>query len=102
MKSTNFKSLILLTGLLLISNTVFAYELHGSLQRDNSVTLRDNQGRVYYGYAEDEGDGTLDITVHDDSGIVYSGIATLDGGGRYILDLDNDNGGNATGILEEN
>jgi|SRR6516162_4653369 hypothetical protein len=101
MEHKKFAWPLLLASLLCLSTPTLAYELWGMLQRDNSVILCDNQGHVYYGYAEDEGDGTLNINVHDDSGITYSGIATETGQGKYNLDLANDNGGEATGLLKE-
>lgn len=86
---------------LLVSFHVFAYELNGILERDDSIMLKDNQDHLFNGYVEDEGDGTLDISVQDDRGVVYSGTATEIGNGTYTMNLSNDNGDVATGILNE-
>lgn len=96
-----YVQLLVWLGMLLITANASAYDLNGILQRDYSVILSDSQGHTYYGYSEDEDDGTLDISVQDDRGVVYNGVATEIGNGMYSLDLESDTGGQASGLLQE-
>lgn len=99
----------LLTFILLIGciNLSFAYEMHGTLNDNNDGTYQVNaestNGHAYMGWADKQGDGTLniDIAVQGGGSEVYLGTATLNTEGAYDLHLKNTTTGDiATGTLE--
>lgn len=98
-------SILLWVGLV---NLSFAYEMYGTLNDNNDgtyqVNLTSTNGHDYMGFADQQGDGTLNINVAVQGGgsEVYLGTATLNPDGHYDLHLKNNTTGElATGLLEK-
>lgn len=96
--------ILLWVGLIHLS---FAYEMYGTLSDNNDGTYQVNvtstNGHEYMGFADKQGDGTLNINVAVQGGgsEVYLGTATLNHDGDYDLHLKNNTTGEiATGTLE--
>ena len=98
------KKLILFSMSFLFTTLANAYELSGTMSRDDngnfSVVLENNYGHEYEGEAIDNGNGVLDVSVEDSNAQIYSGTATKNVRGGYDLSLENDStGSDAEGTL---
>ncbi len=101
------KSLIFMLLWIGFIHVSFAYEMHGIMNDNNDGTFQVNvtstNGKEYMGYADQQGDGTLniDIAIQGGGSEIYLGTATQNADGTYDMHLKNNTTGEiATGTLE--